>query len=101
MKKALVISTAIILGLAAPAMAGRSGGDGDRGGSRPGDDWAKSCESSFHCKDQSDDRYSRDSKEWDKDCDDDPSVVPLPASLPLAAGGFALMGFIGRRRKKA
>ncbi|MAY87319.1 MAG: hypothetical protein CML02_11455 [Pseudooceanicola sp.] len=30
-----------------------------------------------------------------------PSQVPVPASLPLAAAGFGIMGWIGRRRKKA
>lgn len=30
---------------------------------------------------------------------DDPAPVPLPASLPLAAGGIALFGFIAGRRQ--
>ena len=30
-----------------------------------------------------------------------PSEVPLPASLPLAAAGFGVLGWLGRRRKKA
>ncbi len=29
-----------------------------------------------------------------------PSVVPVPAALPLMASGFAMMGFFGMRRRK-
>lgn len=31
---------------------------------------------------------------------DQPQPIPVPASLPLAAGGFALLGFLGRRRAR-
>lgn len=31
----------------------------------------------------------------------DVSAVPVPASLPLAAAGFGLMGWVGRRRRRA
>lgn len=31
----------------------------------------------------------------------DVSAVPVPASLPLAAAGLGLMGWVGRRRKRA
>ena len=30
----------------------------------------------------------------------DPTVTPLPAALPLFAGGLGLLGFISRRKKK-
>ena len=29
-----------------------------------------------------------------------PSAVPVPAALPMAAAGFGLLGFIGRRKKR-
>jgi hypothetical protein len=39
------------------------------------------------------------------DADDKPaqavSATPLPAALPLFAGGLGILGFLGRRRKKA
>ncbi|WP_109467371.1 PEP-CTERM sorting domain-containing protein [Albibacillus kandeliae] len=90
MKKTLAISGALLLALSAPALAGGGGhGSHQSGGSQP---------SGYFKPDYQ--RPSYDKPQYgDEDCD--PSVVPLPASLPLAAGGFALMGFIGRRRKKS
>ncbi|WP_172296548.1 VWA domain-containing protein [Pseudoruegeria sp. HB172150] len=35
------------------------------------------------------------------DPDNNPSAVPLPASLPLIASGLGIFGFLGRRRKKS
>ena len=32
--------------------------------------------------------------------DPDPSAVPLPAALPLLAGGIGLMGLMGWRRRR-
>ena len=32
--------------------------------------------------------------------DPDPTVTPLPAALPLVAGGLGLIGLIGRRKRK-
>lgn len=121
MKHKLILATVLAVGLSSPAAASHFGGWGNFGSGpqisiQQGPFLSFLKDKKFVFTQKKKDRIisffekKKDGKRhWKKryskcksDCQPPTTTpVPVPASLPLAAAGLGLLGWIGRRRKKA